>query len=144
LDLLVTDGTSVYWTGNVKGVVVYNGDSAPPYQDAKPNVVVEAGGYYVVFGHLSTWTVQENQQVTSGTQLGTTGAGHLHLGVVKGAKYYNPLYFFDQSIVNTFVASMGTYWGDESPWSMKSYTRSTGKCDKYFWGCTPDRTGIDR
>ena len=144
MDLAVADGTPVYWTGNVSGMVVKVGRE---YRDATPNVVVEAGGDWVVFGHLSNWTmVQKNQVVVAGTQLGTTGEGHLHLGVVSagGGKYYNPLYFFDSGVASSFVGLMQPYIEGEGPWSMRSYTGAAAKCDRWFWGCNPDRTGIDR
>jgi RHS repeat-associated protein len=143
LDLIVPNGTPVYWTGNVNGIVKYLGDE---YRDARPNVVVEAAGYNVVFGHLSReFTVEKGQEVSFMTQIGTTGnENHLHLGIVMGAKFYNPLYFFGQSVADSFVALMGRYIEGEGPWSMRSYTRSSGICANYFWGCPPDRTGIDR
>jgi RHS repeat-associated protein len=142
LDLAVVNGTPVYWTGNVSGMVV---KVDKEYLDAVPNVVIEAGGYWVVFGHLSSRVVERNKVVTAGTQLGTTGESHLHLGVVSmgGGKYYNPLYFFDSDVAITFVGLMGPYFEGEGPWSIKSYS-AAGKCQGWFWGCNPDRTGIDR
>jgi murein DD-endopeptidase MepM/ murein hydrolase activator NlpD len=140
LDLIVSDGTLVYWTGNVDGVVVdrWAGDAAA-------NVVVEAGGYDVVFGHLSRRDVKIDDQISYGTQLGETGQKHLHLGVRANGRYYNPLYFFIHEVASTIETKMGPYSEGENAWSMRAYTYSgSGECGNYYWGAQPDRTGIER
>jgi len=82
--------------------------------------------------------------VLYGTQLGTTGAGHLHLGVRASGKYYNPLYFFSLEVAPGITAKMSSYFEGENPWSMRAYTYSSGRCEDYYWGPQPDLTGIER
>jgi len=141
LDLSVPNGTPIYWTGNVDGVVVSRWAG-----DASENVVVEAGGYDVVFGHLSSRVdFEEGAPIFYGTQLGTTGSKHLHMGVRAGGKYYNPLYFFAPEVASTIETKMGAYSEGENAWSMRAYTYSScGECGDYYWGAQPDRTGIER
>jgi RHS repeat-associated protein len=139
LDFSTPDGTPVYWTGDVEGVVDSTGEIHP---DATKNVVVRADGYLVVFGHLLNWTmVQKDQTVTAGDQLGTTGEGHLHFGVKTDTEHHNPPYFFD-AWVSSIVAVMQPYIEGENPLSMRSFTRE-GECGKYYWDEDPDMTGIE-
>jgi len=99
----------------------------------------------VVFGHLSEIYVEADRHfVYHGTPLGRTGAGHLHLGIRTSSKFHNPLYFFESNLADRLVDLMGEYVEGEGPWSIQAYTGSTGPCQQYFWGCDPDRTGIDR
>ena len=140
LDLSVPDGTIVYWTGSANAPVVsmFAGD-------ASPNVVIQVGTYYVLFGHLSEIYVEPDRHfIYRGTPIGRTGSGHLHLGIRTTSRFYNPLYFFERDLADTFTGLMGAYIEGEGPWSMQAYTYSSGRCQRYFWGCSPDRTGIDR
>jgi len=121
-------------------------DVGSSHPDAKPNVFVEADGYLSLFGHLqdSSWEpLKVNDEVTNGTLIGKTGGGHLHFGVKTAARHYNPLYFFDSSVANAFVAKMGAYIEGEDAWSMRSFAR-VRECEMWFWGQSPDRTGIER
>jgi RHS repeat-associated protein len=138
LDFSAPNGTPVYWTGDVEGVVAY---VKHEHQDATPNVVVRADGYLVLFGHLleESITLQKDQEVTAGDQLGTTDAGHLHFGVKTETRHYNPLYFFD-AWISSIVAVMEPYIEGENPLSMRSFTRE-GECEKYYWD--PDTTEIE-
>jgi murein DD-endopeptidase MepM/ murein hydrolase activator NlpD len=99
IDFGVPVGTSVVWTAALNGTVLVNGVG-----DSTPNVTVDAGGYRVVFGHLSQIAVNNGQEVKAGTVLGRSGEfkgdAHLHMGLINYSPYsfHNPASFFDSSI----------------------------------------------
>ncbi len=154
LDLIVPNGTIVYWTGSANGILVdmFPGDAGYPH-----NLVIQVGNYYVLFGHLQEILIPFNPHleepglhpfVWTGMPIGITGEGHLHLGIRTTSKFYNPLYFFERTLAATLEDKTGEYIEDEGPWSMLAYEYNTaGYCGRYFWdcnGCNSDRTGIDR
>lgn len=143
LDLGVPDGSPVVWTGNMAGTVEFVGED---YGDATPNVVVLVEGRRYIFGHLSSIAVDVGDEVTAGTLLGTTGSGHLHLGIKAGGDFYNPLYFFPKEIADEFVVDMTDYVVGETAWSIVRYTNTTVECGRYYWGdeSSRDRTDIWR
>ena len=114
--------------------------------DAAANVVVEAGGYDVVFGHLASDSklVKPGDQIAYGTQLGSTDNynKHLHMAVRGNGRFYNSLYFFTSGLASTIELKMGPYSEGENAWSMTYFTYSSGRCKNYYWGAEPDRTGI--
>ena len=139
MDFIARDGTSVYWTGTVSGIVVDVWGS-----DASPNVVVKVGPYYALYGHLSERSVNIGDTIAPNTEIGKTGEGHLHLGVRTDTQYLNPLYLFDQQTTQFLVTQMSEYFPGETAWSILAYDYSFGACDRYFWGTTADKTGVDR
>ena len=139
LDLIVSNGTFVYWTGGANAYVVDE-----HARDAKPNIVIRVGDYDVLFGHLSEKFVGRDDFIYNGTPIGRTGAGHLHLGVRTTTQFLNPLYFFELGLANKLIGKMGGYTSGEDAWSMMAYNYSAGECLNWYWGCNPDRTGIDR
>ena len=116
------------------------------HPDARPNVVVKANGYMILFGHLQNYSwepLKKNDEVIYGTLIGTTGSEHLHLGIKTATRHYNPLRFFEAGVANTVIAEMEVYSKDEETWPMRSFPRVV-ECGMWFWGEKPNRTDIER
>jgi len=139
--------TPIYWPGDEPGTVVsVNGDvhnlGSGPY-----TVIIEAGGFYFLFGHMSDQappvasgdTIQPGQLIGySGNPSGREGAGndHLHLEVRTGEAggptsiAVNPLSFFGEPLyTDLYDMFSGDYTGDDNPMSLGFFTlQRVGEC----------------
>jgi len=128
-------GSPLIWIGTSEGVVrnLYGGD-------ADPNIVVQYGVRYVLYGHISQSYVQSGETVRPGQTIGESGGDHLHLGVRAGNHtYYNPLYFFKLELQSRIVARTRQYPDGYGPYSLISFGSDKGG---WFWGDCPDLSGI--
>jgi murein DD-endopeptidase MepM/ murein hydrolase activator NlpD len=126
------DGLEVRWTASTTGTVT------APLNDALPNVTIEAGGYSVIFGHMSDIWVVEGQEVVPGTILGlsghsSNGDSHLHLGIVRPQQpltdasiYYNPINFFNHSTRSSWYTEFGFTTEKEGCSPVKSFRLGGG------------------
>jgi murein DD-endopeptidase MepM/ murein hydrolase activator NlpD len=75
--------------------------------DATPNVRVTSGEYVVTFGHVDRDSkLKDGEEVKPDTIIGTVhdqgDNSHLHVSVRKSDRFYNPLYFFEQSLIESY------------------------------------------
>ena len=94
LDLLAPEGTSVKasFDGTVKEAAY---DSTYGYYVS----IKHEKGYVLKYAHLRSYNVRVGQTVAAGDVIGTVGGmdtalgSHLHLELMKGRTYYNPLFY---------------------------------------------------
>lgn len=113
-----TTTTTVY--AGLYGVLTgTSGDAQKP-----GNVVVTVGDYIITYGHtIRDPNLVEGQQIKPDTVIGLSGDqgnnDHLHLSVKANGRYYNPLYFFKEGLIDS--SKLGPYVEKEDPYSIVSY-----------------------
>ncbi|HLB63280.1 MAG TPA: M23 family metallopeptidase [Anaerolineales bacterium] len=130
-------GTPLYWPADQPGVVVSVDGDPIDYSAGPHSLIIEAGGFRFLFGHMSDQdpTVEVGDTIQPGDLIGYSGnpsgvedAGndHLHLEVrpVEDRRIVvNPLAFFAQSQRDSlFDLFSGDYTGDDNPLSSGFYT----------------------
>jgi RHS repeat-associated protein len=113
VDFGAGDGTAVKWTANQRGTVA----SIDTLPDANPNIVIEVGNYWVIFGHTVPECISNGGSVNPGDTIGKTDNvnKHLHLGIVPKndySYYLNPASAF---MPNADSAFPGNYAPGKSP-----------------------------
>jgi len=118
--------------------------------DATPNVRVTSGGYVVTFGHVDRDSnLKDGAEVKPDTIIGTVqnkdDNSHLHVSVRKADRFYNPLYFFERSLIESY--NWGPYsdtMRQEDMWSMKSFLAKSTDIANYWVNATDPKLGIER
>ncbi len=95
IDISVPEGTAVYATHN--GTV-----SASDYDSIYGSyiVITDSRGFTTKYACLGSVYVSAGQEITDGTQVGTSGTAaestgsHLHLEMMYNGIYYNPVFYF--------------------------------------------------
>jgi murein DD-endopeptidase MepM/ murein hydrolase activator NlpD len=101
IDIRVPQGTAI--RAPAEGIVYKVKDNGYGYSYL---IIAHTGGYMTVYGHVSEFDVEEGDEVVtgqivglSGGMPGSKGAGlvttgpHLHLEIMKGGTYVDPLYY---------------------------------------------------
>lgn len=113
VDIALPEGTEVLagHTGTV---------TTATYHSEYGNYVVieDSKGYTSKYAHLSSLNVSAGQSVTIGDKIGETGntgsstGSHLHIEVLYGGEYYNPLFYFNVGTGTLYGEAPG---GDVTP-----------------------------
>lgn len=96
VDIAVPEGTEVF-AGHTGTVTTASYDS----EYGNYVVITDSKGYETKYAHLSSRNVSAGQSVTIGEKIGETGStgsstgSHLHIEVLYGGEYYNPLFYFN-------------------------------------------------
>lgn len=105
--------------------------------DAKEggHVVVTSGDYLITYGHtMRDKNLVDGQEITPNMLIGAIADDesndHLHLSVKSGGHYYNPLFFFDDGLID--ANDWGPYVSGESPYSMRSFVPQSTDVANYW------------
>lgn len=90
------------------------------------SVAITVGSFRVTFGHIvPDKNLVLDQEVRPDTVIGTVGDqganSHLHLSILEGNRYHNPLLFFEPGLID--VSKWGGYSSPEGPLTIHSYLR---------------------
>ncbi|MCB0033473.1 MAG: M23 family metallopeptidase [Anaerolineales bacterium] len=108
IDIFVDSGATVVSVGDGFVVCVSCGISDPVegYTDPGIGIYHDLCGCVMYYVHLSSFSVEQGDEVQAGQQIGSSGIGfgheHLHLEIRPhqgAAEFYNPLYFFDPALL---------------------------------------------
>jgi murein DD-endopeptidase MepM/ murein hydrolase activator NlpD len=145
VDIALPQGTAIH--AGQDGTVTFAG-----YSGDYGNVVVieNEDGLVSKYAHCDTLSVTVGQSVKTGDIIATVGntgnstGSHLHLEVMKGGEYLNPIYFADTGTYNPVAtySYAGEPMGDDSFTTLMAVARQFAGFP-YVWGGSSPETSFD-